>query len=236
MSIEEQDQQPDIRIAVDDFSTDGTLEILEGHGFKTHLATTSADDATTRIAQNFVQALRLARQAGADIVIVGDHDDVWHRDRIARQVQMLHENPKTAMLASDGFLIDDHGAAVPGTIRKHFPIPDHFNERGRLEKLSFASRHSVATGGACALRPVALGDWSVPRGWLHDRWWSLAALKADRFVADSSSVIDYRISVGQEVGLDTAQQEKPVLWLTGKARRAGSSLRKVRDLARLSRS
>ena len=233
-SIEDQSHPAQIRIAVDDHSSDATSELLSHGGFTVVRATSAADDITTRIAQNFHQALREAVEQGADLVVIGDHDDVWHRDRIEYQVALLQQHTHIAMLASDGFLIDQHGAAVPGTIRSNFPVPSDFNSRTTSAQLRYALRHSIATGGACALRPAALSDWAIPAGWLHDRWWSLVALRAGRLWWDPSPVIDYRVSSSQQVGLDTAQQQAPGRWLVGKAQRFGSSASRVRDLSRMS--
>ena len=235
-SIDDQTQHPDIRIAIDDLSGDGTPATLLEHGFEVHRATTTARETSTRIAQNFLQGLRAAVARGADIVILGDHDDIWHRTRTEHQVAVLRDHPTTAFLASDGFLIDEHGAAVPGTIRSTFPIPENFDDQPLRARLAYALRHSIATGGASALRPSALADWSVPVGWLHDRWWSLAALRAGRFLADSTPVIDYRLSSAQEVGLDTADQDAPGRWLLNKARRFGRTASRTRDLSRLIRA
>lgn len=232
-SLVQQTRTADLLLAVDDHSRDGTRTSLLASGFHVEMATTTASDPRTRIAQNFHQALRVAAERGAEIVVLGDHDDIWHPDRVAHQVDALQQQPWTALVASDGFLIDEHGAAIPGTIRRHFPIPDDFNVRSRAQQLAYATRHSVATGGACALRLAALADWSVPPGWLHDRWWSLVALRAGAFYADITPVIDYRISGGQEVGLDTAHQESRGRWVLAKARSAGTTAARARDLARL---
>ena len=234
-SIDSQTTPADIRIAVDDHSTDATRSLLTAHGFIVQLATSPATDPTTRIAQNFHHALRLAVAEGADLVVLGDHDDLWNRNRIEHQCGVLQESPTIAMLASDGFLIDEHGAAVPGTIRGTFPIPEDFNEQPLRARLAYATRHSVATGGASALRPAQLSDWSIPPGWLHDRWWSLASLRAGKFLADSTPVIDYRLSADQEVGLDAAQQDVPARWLLNKARGLGRTTSRARDLTRLVR-
>ena len=234
-SIANQSRPADITIAIDDSSTDDTQEILAAHNITLHRATTGAHDTPTRIAQNFQQALHAATKAGADIVILGDHDDIWHRNRIEHQVGILEQKPTTALLASDGFLIDEHGAAVPGTIRSTFPVPDHFTEQPLRSQITYAMRHSIATGGASALRPSAMTDWTVPAGWLHDRWWSLAALRTHRLALDPTPVIDYRISPDQQVGLDTADQGDGKRWLRGRIKHLGRTTARARDLSRLAR-
>ena len=234
-SIAEQTSTPHILVAVDDHSQDNTTALLTQAGFEVHRATSGARDAATRIAHNFLQGLLLAQRLGADIAILGDHDDIWRKDRIAHQVAVLDSLSAAAMVASDGFLIDEHGAALPGTIRSRFPIPDDFSTWPVRRQMSYALRHSVATGGASAVRISGLPDWTVPAGWLHDRWWSLSALRRGRLVIDDYPVIDYRVSADQQVGLDTASQDAPSRWLLSKVRRTSESTRKVRDLGGLVR-
>lgn len=235
-SIDKQTREPNLRIAVDDLSIDSTLDVLADHGFTVQRATSTSTDAITRIAQNFQQGLRAAVAAGADVVVLGDHDDVWHRNRIEHQLGVLTDFPWVAMLASDGFLIDEHGAAVAGTIRNTFPVPVDFDAWPIRKRLGYAARHSLATGGSSALRPAALKDWSVPAGWLHDRWWSLVALRADALMIDPTQVIDYRISPEQQVGLEAGGQDTPVRWLASKARNLGTTGTRLRAVSRLIKS
>lgn len=235
-SIAGQTRQPAIRIAVDDHSADNTVASLGHAGFQVHRATSGSHDPVTRIAHNFVHGVRLARDQGADIVVLGDHDDIWHPDRIAHQSMILDERPAAALVASDGALIDESGEPLRGTIRLAFAVPHDFGSWPKQRQLLFGLRHSLATGGASAIRVGALDDWSVPAGWLHDRWWSLVALRRGRLVIDDYPVIDYRISAGQQIGMDTGEQSEPARWWMSKARRAPQTGRKIRDVVRLMRS
>ena len=232
-SILEQETPADLLVAVDDHSIDDTRDLLGGGGFDVVSATTPATDTTTRIAHNFLQGLRRAQSAGVDIVILGDHDDVWHPSRITHQVTMLERDPFAAMVASDGYLINEHGVAIPGTLRDTFPVPADFTQWPARRQWTYALRHSLATGGASALRPSRLSDWSIPPGWLHDRWWSLRALRAGALMLDDAVVIDYRVSDDQQIGLDSGAQDRPVAWAAAKVRDVPRSLRRVRDVSRL---
>lgn len=235
-SIDQQTQSANFRIAVDDYSSDRSAELLHGSGFSVSRATSSSADVNTRIAQNFLQGVRLARSVGADLVVLGDHDDVWHSHRIEHQSKLLASRPTAAMVASDGYLIDKHGAAVPGTIRQSFPVPGDFPTWAPRKQWAYALRHSLATGGSSAIRPAALDDWSIPAGWLHDRWWSLVALRHQALIIDERPVIDYRLTDGQEIGLETAGQEAPHRWYARQLSDALRTSRRVGDLTRLARS
>ena len=234
-SIGEQSRRPDALLAIDDLSTDNTRSLLAEAGFTVSLSTSTSSDPTTRIAQNFHQGVREAANRGLEFVILGDHDDVWHPQRIAHQVQILQENPDAAMVASDGFLIDEHGAAVPGTLRGTFPVPTEFQTWSPRRQRAFALRHSVATGGASALRVSGPTDWSIPPGWLHDRWWSLQALSSHALIIDPEPVIDYRISGNQQVGLHTAHQEHAMRWAARRLQAGGRTVRRAWDLRGLVR-
>ncbi len=226
-SITSQTQQPDVIFAIDDNSTDSTIEILNQHVISVHAATTTATDKTTRIARNFVQGVQLAMKGGAEIVILGDHDDTWHPRRVQHQVAFLDANPTTAFLASDG------NTTGTQTIRSTFPVPKNFNDLLPTDQWRYAAKHSIATGGASALRPSRLSTLAVPNGWLHDRWWSLRAVREHCMAIDPTVVIDYRISPDQQVGLDTNHQGNPVTWAFKKVTQAPTTFKKMRDIANL---
>lgn len=60
-SIGQQTQSADFLIAVDDYSSDYSTDLLHRSGFSVSRATSSSADVKTRIAQNFLQGLRLAK-------------------------------------------------------------------------------------------------------------------------------------------------------------------------------
>lgn len=231
-SIAAQTQQPDLIIVIDDNSTDRTMEILNQHAGKetpitVQSATTTATDTTTRIAQNFVQGVQLAHTSGADIVILSDHDDTWLPHRLQHQVAYLDANPDIAFLASDG------NTTGTQTIRSTFPVPANFNDMSPAEQWRYTAKHSIATGGASVLRPSKLSTLAVPNGWLHDRWWSLRAVREHCMAVDPTVVIDYRISPEQQVGLNTNNQGNPIKWVAKKITETPTTLKKMRDIANL---
>ena len=237
-SVLGQSRPPDEIVIIDDNSTDATREIIErllGDRARVHTSRASSPDLPTRIAGNFRQGLQVARDC--DVAVLGDHDDVWHADRIAHQAGILDVWPEVDMLASDGRLVDVFGNPVPGSLRTTFPVPLNFNDLPPAAQMQAAIRRSVATGGASAVRPSLFADEAIPAGWLHDRWWSLVAASREALRIDDEQVIDYRISPGQEVGLDRGHQARSPLERVGEGvKAAGSTGRRVRDLQALSRT
>jgi len=228
-SINNQTRPLDQLIIIDDNSTDSTHEILTQHGLTPIKASTTATDLTTRIAQNFVQGVKQAPPNA--IVILGDHDDTWHPHRVQHQVDYLISNPNIAFLASDGNTTTS--TTDKNTLRSTFPVPSNFNAMTPNEQWRYAAKHSIATGGASALRPSGLSTTDVPAGWLHDRWWSLRAVREHRMAIDPTVVIDYRLTEGQQVGLDTNHQGNPISWAFNKVTQAPLTLKKMRDIAQL---
>ena len=236
-SVLAQEQQADEIVIIDDRSTDDTRAIIErlaGSRARVVPALSTAPDLSTRIAANFRQGLQEVRHC--DIAVLGDHDDIWHPSRIAHQAEALQVWSDVTMLASDGRLIDMFGNVVPGSLRSAFPVPPDFNDLAPAQQMRAVIRRSVATGGASAVRPTAFADEPMPAGWLHDRWWSLVATAREQMRLDDTAVIDYRISPGQEVGLDRGHQARsPLDRLRAGAGQLGTTAGRLRDLQQLAR-
>lgn len=230
-SILNQSQSPDDIVVIDDASSDRTRDVIAEMlpVARVMPALTRASDRITRIAQNFVQGVRASR---ADVVILGDHDDVWMPERIAHQRRVMEQHPGAAMVASSATLIDTEGNLLSGTLRGTFPVPSSFMTWPRGRQVTFALVRSIATGGVSAIRPKAFASLDVPAGWLHDRWWSLAAVQQGGFVLDDGIVAQYRVSPGQEVGLQTQDQGTPQ-WVLNQLSKGPTLARRASQVAGL---
>ena len=237
-SIESQSQKLDQLIVIDDNSTDLTRSILTEHGIMAIRSTSTATDLSTRIAINFLQGV--AHAPPGAIVILGDHDDTWLPNRVEHQSAIMRAFPNAAMLASDGNTGTQNAPQetlqtlqTQQTLRSTFPVPENWGALTKRQQFTYAVKHSIATGGASAIRPDKLPT-TIPAGWLHDRWWSLAAISTHAMVLDTEPVINYRITPEQQVGLDTRAQNKSARsWLTHHARNSGTSIKRSSDLALL---
>ncbi len=231
-SIVGQEHQPDAIVVIDDNSTDSTRsiihEVLAGRA-SVYRATSRAEDVTTRIAHNFHQGIRAC--LAYDVAVLGDHDDLWYPTRVGHQVRQFAVHPEVTMLASDGTLINARNESLDGTLRATFPVPGDWNHERPAEQMRYAVRHSIATGGASALRPAGFADLTIPAGWLHDRWWSLVATARRGMMIDTELVIDYRVIETQEVGLGRGRQDDSRLKrLTSAVTGGPEVMGKLRDL------
>lgn len=233
-SVGAQTRQADALIVVDDHSTDGTVELVHRHSGGRAIVQPSASkarDRVTRIAQNFQQGIRAC--ADYDVVVLGDHDDIWHAHRIEHQAGILDDDAHLMMVASDGRLVDESGVPVGGTLRDTFAVPCGFNATTPEDRMRVALRHLISTGGSSAVRPGAFDQLAIPEGWLHDRWWSLVATAREGMLIDDAIVIDYRLSAGQQVGLDSGSaHHSAAARVVAAVTRLGSSVRKLADLRR----
>ena len=235
-SVLHQDRQPDLLLVIDDHSTDATCGIVRECAPRAALleSRSAAADALTRTAHTFVQGAAHARTLGCDIVVLGDHDDVWHHGRIAHQAALLEHEHHLAMVASDGALQyeDASGPHAPERLREAFPVDPAFATWAPEQQFAYALGNSLATGGASAIRVSRLAPALVPPlGWLHDRWWSLAACVVGGMHIDSEVVIDYRVRAGQQVGIDRGRQATTGMQrLSSGVSRAPRLLSRARDL------
>ncbi|MDO9485245.1 MAG: glycosyltransferase [Actinomycetota bacterium] len=235
VSVFNQETSVDRIVIVDDHSSDATLEIIRelsaSRAVEVLLSSSDSSDVHTRIAANFVQGIQ---QAESEFVFLGDHDDIWHRQRVSSQLQTLMTHPAAALVASDGQIIDGPDAGRLRTLSDVFPVPAEFESWRSSQQFGYVLRHSVATGSACALRPAAFHELKVPDGWLHDRWWSLWAAAHGLLVVDPTVVIDYRLSDTQQVGLNTAAQNSGAAsWLVHHLRKGTRTARRLIDVAPL---
>lgn len=90
-------------IALDDGSTDGTREWLTQHATKAKLVFNEQNLGTYG---SLNEGLKLAQ--GEFIAIFND-DDLWAREKLSRQVDMMERFPRVGLVHTDGYFIDGKG-------------------------------------------------------------------------------------------------------------------------------
>ena len=104
-------------IVVDDGSTDGTPAVLKAFGSRILMRRT--DNQGVSRARNLGMDL-----ASGDIIAFLDHDDVWFRYKLKRQIEMLDRYPQTGLCASDYYVRNPY---LWGRMTRHYLTLSHFD-------------------------------------------------------------------------------------------------------------
>ena len=99
-------------IVVDDLSTDGTVALVKSlceHDSRIHLSVNSEHGSIATTRNNCI------KQAKGRYLAFLDADDVWHPDKLQRQLQFMQEH-KVAFSYSSYDLIDESGKPLEKTI------------------------------------------------------------------------------------------------------------------------
>jgi len=234
-----QSAQLDTVVVVDDGSRDGTMALLEAHRTVLPLVVVGprrlpGDVASLhgRIGSAFRTGLDELAPQDDDVVLFADQDDVWERDRVERHLERLsHGHAATAASAR---CIDGQGQQLPVTLTDVYPRPERWEDLTPAERLRETLVTPLATGAAMAVTGELVNRTPpVPAGWLHDRWYSLAAAATASLDLDPRPVLRYRLHDGQAVGATgsgaRAARSRAVAW----CRRPTDVARRLRSLHRL---
>ena len=94
-------------VVVDDASTDGTREILQSYGAAIRLILRSKNSGICPVTRNAAAAA-----ATGDYVAFLDSDDVWHPEKLARQVAFLESHPDVPLCHTLCDVIDAQSRGV----------------------------------------------------------------------------------------------------------------------------
>ena len=195
-SIRGQSHQEWILLARDDRSSDGTRRILcEAAAADRRIML--MDDAPARLgaAGNFGSLLLEAQRQGADYVFLADQDDIWHADKVARQVQALQaaeaggERTRPRLVFCDAAVIDATGQTLHGSFLRHDRLPYQSNR-----PMATLLGRSYVLGCACAVNRALL-DLALPLPEViasHDWWLALCAAAAGEIECLDVALLDYR--------------------------------------------
>jgi len=203
-SIALQSRLPYELIVCDDQSTDDTLAILKRFQaeatFPVKVVRNSQRLGSTR---NFDQAMGLAR---GELIALCDQDDRWGPKKLERLSETLHDDPFLGGVFSDANLIDGDGRQTGLRLfAKHKFTP--------AKQRNFVScptdtllKHDVVTGATLMFR-ASIRRYSspIPASWVHDGWLAWMIALHSRLSLFPEPLIDYRIHVGQQLGVSNAQ-------------------------------
>lgn len=75
-------------IVQDDHSTDRTVEIIQEYAFQYSFIKLFVNEETLGYNQNYLSALLRAK---GDVIALADQDDIWHKEKLMKQINKLNE-------------------------------------------------------------------------------------------------------------------------------------------------
>jgi glycosyltransferase involved in cell wall biosynthesis len=223
----------------DDGSTDRTSEVLDQYrnAHPNLFRTLAADGRRIGPKESFIALLAEAR---GSYIAFCDQDDVWHHDKLARQLAVLREiearrGPGTPLLCCSDAEVTDAELNIisPSYFLRHSLFLRDDREQ-RLGRLLF--RNYVI--GATTMINRALADRCLivpPEAIMHDWWAALIATCLGEVSVIRSPLIRYRQHTANAIGSRTRSFPRSPAevraYLTWARRRTEDCLRQARALA-----
>lgn len=201
-----QDRAVDEVVVADDGSTDATLRLVRATAKEAGLAESlRVMDPGNRlgVVRNVERALAAAI---GDVILLSDHDDVWHPNRVSRGLAPLTTVPpgRPAMSFSDARIIDGDGNPTGTTLLGSLRL-------GRGERRAIRAgravdvllRRNVVTGATAAVtRELVDLARPFPESWVHDEWLAMMAAISGELILIDEPLIDYRVHASNQIGVD----------------------------------
>src|ERR1700694_615510 len=200
-SILAQSRKPDMLLACDDASHDGTIGQLEAYAelgpFHFRILRNHQNWGYLR---NFEQAIR---RCDADIIALSDQDDWWRPDKLEKIEALFLGDVQAAAVFSDADIVNDNLKSLGFGVLDAQEVNDAervLAKSGRLFPVLL--RHNIVCGATLAMRT----SWRerifpIPAGFVHDEGSGLviAAHEALPFIPDP--LIRYRQHGATQIGL-----------------------------------
>lgn len=184
-SILQQTVLPDELVISDDASTDGTADrvraFVDANAQRLRGVQVQVLEGTERlgVAGNYGRALRAA---SAELVAIGDHDDLWEPRHIEVMRDCFIEEPDLQVVASNAIVVDGAGAELGLTIHDYIGITP--TERAQLcgsEPYRALVRRPLMTGPTMMVRRrTAVASLPIDEGFFQDEWLAFACAAVGR--------------------------------------------------------
>lgn len=196
-SILSQTRQPDEIVVCDDGSTDKTITILREYASEySSLFTIYENSDNLGPDKNFEQAI--SRCTG-DVIAVCDQDDVWHDEKLERQIK--HYTEEDAGLIFHNSTVASESLEPQATLWQSITPAFEYRDRQPAEHVRCLS-HRNYVQGATMLFESSLRDYClpIPENCMYDYWIARIAAVVTRVSAIDETLLIYRQHDNQIVG------------------------------------
>lgn len=166
-SIVSQTRCPDEIIIVDDFSSDGTWEILENYVERYKYIRIIRNDGRLGINENFRKAMLLS---SGDRIFISDQDDVWESGKIS---SFLDADSGESLVYSNAVVIDEAGRTICTSELQYLSLKPVSGAR----PIYFMFGNCVSGHNVMATRALILEACSrpIPEYVVYDQWLAFVA-------------------------------------------------------------
>lgn len=177
-------------VLIDNVSTDGTKETLQEYEKKDSrvkcIYHRKNMGFTVSINDGFAAA-------SGDFIAIQNSDDVWHPDKLEKQLQVFNENPEIDVVVSDANVINENGRFLGYLLSQEIKwdkfgaLPDAFED---LCDNNFCCHPSLIFRKSCLLS-VSKYDESLK--YACDWWFLIILAKNHKFYYIKDPLLEYRI-------------------------------------------
>lgn len=158
-------------LILDDGSTDGTNLLALKYANEYKHVNCLVSSINVGLVKNFEKGLSLAT---GEFIVLADQDDVFHPDKIKKQLNIMIQNPDLDLVISDLELIDENNQPISSSMWKFQGI----NSSPKFP-FKYLALDNYATGCTMMFRRRLLDDaLPFPSGLrIHDQWLALVAAR-----------------------------------------------------------
>jgi glycosyltransferase involved in cell wall biosynthesis len=198
-------------ILVDDGSRDGSVELIQDLAREDSRVNAIIQERNFGASHSRNVGLKVAR---GDYVGFCDADDVWKRDKLKLQIELLTTNPRYDVTYCESEIIDERGQPTGIVFSDLFPqdliTPDTVFER--LCQTNFINTQTVLLRRHC-IEEDGYFDESIK--WVEDWWLWIRLARKHRFLYDSRVLAQYRTH-GESTRLTQKRSYRVNRWKVGK--------------------
>lgn len=198
-SIQQQSYPPAELVVCDDGSTDNTASIVDEFARTVDFPVRwHRNEANLGSTLNFAQAIRMCT---GDAIALCDQDDRWFSQKLDVCVRALEADSDVAGVFSNAELIDERGAALPGSLWGRVGFDRAAQKEFAQDGAVYLARRDTVTGAAFVFR-AKYADLVLPPPveWVHDGWIAYLLASLARVSAVPEALMAYRLHASQQVG------------------------------------
>jgi len=188
-------------VVVDDGSTDDTPAVLARYGERLRVVTQANAGLTAATTRGIAEAR-------GEYVAILDADDIWHVEKLRRQVGVLLARPEVGLVYSDMELMDADGRqTAPSYFRHHDLDPPRGRALGAFLQQNFAPAPSIIFRRSLVNHLLPF----PPEAWCQDWWLALRTAEVAEIEVVDEPLVRYRIHSDNMNGGTSGQRLLPTL-------------------------